>query len=138
MTPEAIAETHARAFDQHGRPWSAQEFQGLLQDRHVICTGDARAFLLGRVVADEAEILTLATDPAHRRRGLARACLRAFHAQAAARGATQTFLEVAADNAPARALYTAARYVEVGRRNGYYGAGVDALLLSRPLSQAPR
>jgi ribosomal-protein-alanine N-acetyltransferase len=138
MTPEALAETHARAFDMHGRAWSADEFRALLQDRHVICAGDTRAFLLGRVVADEAEILTLATDPAHRRRGLARVCLRAFHAQAAARGATWAFLEVAADNAPARALYAAARYVEVARRKGYYSAGVDALVLSRSLNQAPR
>lgn len=138
MTPEAMAATHARAFAGHGRAWSAAEFRALLQDTHVIRTGDARAFILGRVVTDEAEILTLATDPAHRRCGLARACLRGFEAQAAARGAASAFLEVAADNAPARALYAAAQYAEVGRRKGYYGAGVDALVLSRPLSQAPR
>ena len=135
MTPEAMAATHARAFAGHGRAWSAEEFRQLLQSGHVFVLGDARAFVLGRVVLDEAEILTLATDPAHRRAGLARACLTAFEAQAAARGAVSAFLEVAEDNAPARALYHAAGYAELGRRKGYYtsrsGAAVDALVLSR-------
>lgn len=135
MTPEAMAATHARAFAGHGRAWSADEFRQLLQSDHVFSLGDARAFALGRVVLDEAELLTLATDPAHRRKGLARACLDAFEAQAAARGAVSAFLEVAEDNAPARALYRAAGYAELGRRKGYYtslgNTAVDALVLSR-------
>lgn len=137
MTPESMAATHARAFAGHERAWSATEFRDLMQSDHVFHCGDARAFALGRAVADEAEILTLATDPAHRRTGLARDCLRAFETQAAARGATSAFLEVAEDNAPARALYRAAGYVETGRRKGYYtsatGCAVDALLLSKTL-----
>lgn len=137
MTPEAMAATHARAFAGSGRAWSTAEFRTLLQNDNVFCHGDARAFALGRVVADEAEILTLATDPAHRRTGLGRACLRAFEVQATARGATTAFLEVAEDNAPARALYHAAHYTEAGRRMGYYtsanGSAVDALVLSKRL-----
>lgn len=137
MTPEAMAATHARAFAGHGRAWSAAEFRTLLHSDHVFSLGDARAFALGRVVLDEAELLTLATDPAHRRAGRARACLTGFEALAAARGAVSAFLEVAEDNAPARALYRAANYSEVGRRKGYYtasdGTTVDALVLSRTL-----
>jgi len=137
MTPEAMAATHARAFAGHGRAWSAPEFRALLQSDHVFSTGDAHAFALGRVVLDEAELLTLATDPAHRRAGRARACLTAFEAQAAARGAVSAFLEVAEDNAPALALYRAANYREMGRRKGYYtapdGTPVDALVLAKTL-----
>lgn len=145
MTPEAMAATHARAFAGHGRAWSTPEFRALLDSDHVFSIGDslgdslgdAHAFALGRVVLDEAELLTLATDPAHRRAGRARACLTAFEAQAAARGAVSAFLEVAEDNAPARALYHAANYREVGRRKGYYssqsGAAVDALVLAKAL-----
>jgi ribosomal-protein-alanine N-acetyltransferase len=44
------------------------------------------------------------------------------------------FLEVAADNTAARALYAAAGYQQVGQRRGYYAGGIDALVLARPLT----
>ncbi len=44
------------------------------------------------------------------------------------------FLEVATDNAPALALYTAAGFVEVGRRRRYYAGGSDALVMRLVLS----
>jgi ribosomal-protein-alanine N-acetyltransferase len=137
MTPETLATCHARAFGNSGRAWSAEEFATLLGSAFVFAVGDARAFVLGRVIADEAEVLTLATDPDYRRKGLARACLTAFDASARARGATTAFLEVAEDNAPALALYRAAGYRETARRVGYYarsqGPKVDALILSKTL-----
>lgn len=136
MTPEALAAVHARVFT-HPRPWTAPEFADLLASPHVFVIGTPRAFALGRVIVDEAELLTIATDPAHQRTGLARTTLAAFHATAATRGATTAFLEVAADNVPARALYSAAGYGQTGLRRGYYrsqgGETVDALLLSRTL-----
>ncbi|MFN4101064.1 MAG: GNAT family N-acetyltransferase, partial [Pararhodobacter sp.] len=106
MTPEALAALHARAFATPP-PWSAAGFAGLLDSPLVFLTADAqgRAFALGRVVAGEAELLTLATDPAARRQGLARAQMAAFEREAQARGAVTAFLEVAEDNAAARALY---------------------------------
>jgi ribosomal-protein-alanine N-acetyltransferase len=137
MTPESLATCYARAFGNSGRAWSAEEFATLLDSAFVFALGDARAFILGRVIADEAEVLTLATDPDHRRKGLARACLTAFDAGARARGATTAFLEVAEDNAPALALYRATGYRETARRVGYYarrqGPKVDALILSKTL-----
>lgn len=137
MTPETLAICHARAFANSGRAWSAEEFAALLDSAFVFAKGDVRAFILGRVIADEAEVLTLATDPDHRRKGLARACLSAFDAGARARGATTAFLEVAEDNAPALALYRAAGYRATARRAGYYarrnGPKVDALILSKTL-----
>lgn len=137
MTPEALAGLHARAFSSP-RPWNAREIGDLLASPHVFVTGNTRAFAMGRVIADEAELLTIATDPAHRRSGLARATLAAFHAAAITRGATTAILEVAADNAPARALYAGAGYAQTGLRRGYYrspaGTAIDALLLSRSLA----
>lgn len=110
------------------------EFAGLLESPLVFAVGDARAFALGRVIADEAELLTLACDPAHRRKGLGRARLAGFEAEARARGAVTAFLEVAADNLPAHALYEAADYAEVARRAGYYARGtVGALILRKAL-----
>lgn len=92
---------------------------------------------MGRVIADEAELLTLAVAPPARRQGLGRGLLAHFLDEARRRGATRAFLEVAADNGPACALYQAGGFAEDGRRRGYYrgpdGVVVDALLLSRAL-----
>lgn len=137
MTPDILAACHARAFADTGRGWSAAEFAGLLHSALVFVVGDASGFALGRVIADEAELLTLATDPAFRRQGLGLRALAAFEETARARGAAMAFLEVAEDNAPARALYAVAGYGETARRAGYYarlhGPKVDALVLRKLL-----
>jgi [ribosomal protein S18]-alanine N-acetyltransferase len=121
-------------------PWSEADFASLLAARGTFVLGDAHAFALGRVVLDEVELLTIATHPDHRRRGLARACLRAFEAKALARGARNAHLEVAAGNTAAVALYEAAGWAHAGRRRGYYrtpdGVPVDALLMSKTLPGA--
>jgi ribosomal-protein-alanine N-acetyltransferase len=137
MTPDEMAACHVRAFAGQGRGWSVSEFAGLLDSPRVFAVGDARAFALGRVIADEAELLTLACDPAHRRKGLGRACLAGFEAEARARGAVTAFLEVAADNEAARGLYGAAGYAEITRRVGYYAhaeaTSVDAIVMRKAL-----
>ncbi len=136
MTPEALAALHAQGFSTP-RPWSAAEIAGLLASPGCFLLGADSAFLIGRCVLDEAELLTLVTAPAARRQGRARALLDGFLAEARARGAARAFLEVAADNVAARALYAAAGWQEDGRRRGYYqgpdGQKTDAILLSRPL-----
>ncbi|MBP1805323.1 GNAT family N-acetyltransferase [Rubellimicrobium aerolatum] len=136
MRPEDLARLHAAANDRD-RPWAAAEFASLLAQPGTLLLGDDRAMILGRVVLDEAEVLTVATDPAHRRRGLASALLARLESEAAARGATIAFLEVAEDNLPARALYEGRGYAPVGRRPDYYprkdAQAVAALVLSRPL-----
>ena len=93
----------------------------------------AGGMLLGRMAADEAEILALAVVPARRRQGLGRTLLAAAEASMLAAGGRVVFLEVACTNAPARALYAAAGYREIGRRTRYYRDGGDALVLARPL-----
>ncbi len=132
--PAALAATHEAAFAPE-RGWSPTEFADLLAAPGAILSGDEDSYVLGRIALDEAEILTLATKPEHRRQGRAAAALAAFHAAARAAGAETVFLEVAEDNASARALYAAANYVRVGRRPGYYPrpdrAAVAALILRR-------
>jgi len=86
-------------------------------------------FVLARVVAGEAEVLTLAVIPECRRQGLGGRLLRAALARAAASGATAMFLEVGVANVSARALYASAGAVPVGRRRAYYPDGSDALVL---------
>ncbi len=138
LTPEELAELHERAYAGQGRAWSGAEFGELLASPHVFVAGDARAFALGRVVADEAELLTIATDPEHRRCGLGRVVLAMFETDAKMRGAVRAFLEVAEDNAAAMALYAAAGYREIDRRTGYYrapdGGRTDAVVMDKPIT----
>ncbi len=137
MTPAALAALQAAAFPT-GRPWSEAEFATLLAQPGTVLSADARGYALGRVIADEAEVLSLATAPAARRQGVARAHLNALEGAARDLGARRIFLEVSADNHAAIALYQAAGYGESGRRRGYYrpedGPAQDALILSKPLT----
>ena len=133
----ALADIHAAAFGGHG-VWDAGAIGSLLASPGVFAVCEGPAFALVRVVLDEAELLTLAVHPRAQRRGAARKIMLEWHQQAAQRGATCAFLEVAADNRPARALYAALEYTEVGKRKAYYprtGApAVDAVLLRRTLT----
>jgi [ribosomal protein S18]-alanine N-acetyltransferase len=90
--------------------------------------------ILGRVAADEAEILTFAVCPAQRRRGAGSALLRAAMERAANLGAVTMFLEVAVTNDAARALYARHGFTEAGVRRHYYTDGTDALILRSTLT----
>lgn len=137
MTPAArIAALHAEAFEA---PWDEAAFEALIGQTGVVLIEEADAFILMRTVADEAEILTLAVRPSARRSGLGGRLVKRGMVEAAARGATRLFLEVAEDNAAARALYARAGFSQAGLRRRYYaradGTAVDALVLSLPLPQ---
>ncbi len=137
MTSAELAELHASCFTQP-RPYNAAEFDQFRNDPTCFfCSGPA-GFALGRSIADEAELLTLAIQPAQRRAGHGRALLNAFEAQAIQRGATRAFLEVASGNHAALALYRAAHYAQVGTRSAYYrspdGAHQDAIVMEKQLS----
>ena len=125
-----MAQLHGVAMQT--RAWSADEFRAFL-DAGAIATGDAGAFALGRITLDELEILTIATHPDHRQRGLARACMTDLHSKARAFDATRAFLEVAEDNSPARNLYTSLGYTVIGRRKAYYDNGQDAVVMALSL-----
>ncbi|RWR31759.1 GNAT family N-acetyltransferase [Sinirhodobacter populi] len=137
MTLDALAALHARCFTTP-RPWSAAEFADLLASRFCFLLTAPEGFLLGRVIAGEAELLTLAVDPDARRRGAGRRLMADFLRGAADRAADSAFLEVAEDNLPARALYAATGWQPAGRRRAYYrtagGNHVDALVLRHALA----
>lgn len=134
MTPEALAALHGRVFE---RGWSAGEFAAFRDDPACVLITRPEGFAMARVVLDEAEILTIATAPEHRRKGIARALLADLLDRASTRGVRQIFLDVAADNAPARALYDRAGFAQIAERRGYYprhdGPPVDALVLRKAL-----
>lgn len=133
---EWLADVHAAAFTKP-RPWSAAEFAALLAAPEVVLVRQGDGFALGRVILDEAELLTIAVHPAARRKGLGRALLADLTQMLRTRGAMRLFLEVAADNQAALQLYHSAGFGEIGRRRGYYGTGsarTDAVILALDLA----
>jgi len=130
---DALAAIHAAAF-RGQEVWSASVFAGQLALPGTFALLDpVGGMVLARVIAEEAEILTLAVVPAARRGGVAGRLLAGAMRRAAAAGATKMFLEVATTNLPARAVYDRAGFVRVGRRARYYAGGGDALVLRAEL-----
>jgi ribosomal-protein-alanine N-acetyltransferase len=135
-----LAQIHAASFH---RGWGEGEFESMLAERntlvHRLKSGRRIAgFIVSRIGADEAEILSVALDPHHRGRGLSRDLLLTHLGHLAGRGVRTVFLEVEENNQPARRLYQRAGFATVGRRERYYqqpgGEQLNALLMRRDLS----
>jgi [ribosomal protein S18]-alanine N-acetyltransferase len=133
----ALAVLHAGSFH---RAWSDGEFAELLVDRNIVAHRaiigrTLVGFILSRMIAGEAEILSIAIAAARRGKGLGRQLLDLHLRRLAGLGVRAVFLEVAEDNVSARQLYRRAGFRDVGRREGYYpaGKGSAALVLRRDL-----
>lgn len=113
--------------DELARSWSTV---------HVADRGGAAVgYLTAWQVADEVEVIQVATHPAARREGLGRALMVRVIELARARGDARVLLEVRPTNAPAVALYRALGFVEVALRERYYDDGEDALVLALALTE---
>jgi ribosomal-protein-alanine N-acetyltransferase len=141
VTPDQLAALQARAYRDMA-PWRVQDFDDLLSQKTTRLFTSEHAFLMARFIADEAEILALATDPGFQRQGQAAQVLAAFHESAVQNGITQVFLEVADSNVGACEFYISAGYKTVGKRKAYYlqtdGTRTDALLMSKATSATER
>lgn len=135
-----IAELHGSSFH---RGWGESEVEQLLSERNVLAHCLRRGkrmlgFIISRMAADEAEILSVAIDPAWRGRGLSRKLLATHLGHLAGHGIRNVFLEVEENNAPAVTLYRHAGFQTVGRREQYYRAAngqlLNALIMQRGLS----
>jgi ribosomal-protein-alanine N-acetyltransferase len=134
VTPDELAAIHAAAFTEAPRPWSAAEFADLLASPLCFLCAEPGGFALGRAVAGEAELLTIAVRPEAQGQGKGGALLAAFLAEAARRGASRCFLEVSERNAPAIALYRRAGFALAARRRHYYvdrSGPADALMMEK-------
>ncbi len=121
------------------------DFQSELAKEHCLAwvarrgeTRRAVAFLLVWAVADELQIVDIATAPDARRRGAASALLTALRDFAVSHGFRCALLEVRASNSAALALYAAHGFETTRHRPKYYADGEDALELVRSFAESSR
>lgn len=149
---EYCAAIHAKGFLH---PWSRAEFDTLLAAPECVSFGypDGFAsgkpgapnirligFIIAKIAADEAEILTFAVDPLEQRQGIGSFLLDALMKEMASKKVQQLFLEVNEANSAARALYEKAGFKTVGIRKAYYRTNdsrrTNALIMMTRLSAA--
>lgn len=134
----SIAVLHKQLFDP---PWDEAGIRALLDHpastAFVAMIGNPKTavgFVMGQLVADEAEILSIGVAKEWQRKGIGRRLMDGLARAVARAEAKRVFLEVAADNDAAVALYRRLGFSEAGRRKGYYerkgGPAVDALKLA--------
>lgn len=135
-----LAQLHRASFH---RGWGEGEFETLLAGRNTLTQRLMLGrvpigFIISRLAADEAEILSVAVAKAQRGRGYSRELLANHLGHLAGRGIRSVFLEVEENNQPAVRLYQRAGFQTVGRREQYYrdqdGARLNALIMRRDLS----
>jgi ribosomal-protein-alanine N-acetyltransferase len=133
-----LVEIERRCFSD---PWSETSFREALESPWTfgLVAQDSRGiagYLIGREVAGTGEVLNLAVDPTYRRRGVARALLRAGLTTLRKRRVEEVYLEVRESNRSALALYLSSGFRPVGQRAAYYrNPKEDALVLWLPLEQ---
>jgi ribosomal-protein-alanine N-acetyltransferase len=126
---DRAAALHGESFAALGeRTWTRQDVAELLAAPGVAglllqADGADAGFALCRVAADEAELLTIAVRPVHRRQGVGRRLLTAIVDHVREAGAGTLFLEVGADNPAARALYESMGFQAIAARAAYYRRG---------------
>ena len=133
------SDLHASGFS---RVWSDGEIRALLDQDLVFgfiaCQAGRRdragGFILARLAADEAEVLTITVSPKHRRNGLGWRLMGAVLNQLRAEGIQTLFLEVDEGNEAAIALYHKMGFAKVAERAAYYqqqGGARSAALVMR-------
>ncbi|OIR19790.1 mycothiol acetyltransferase [mine drainage metagenome] len=124
----------------HAHPWTPGNFSDALRSRYQCKVFESDGAMLGYAVlmlaVDETELLDIAIDAGHQRRGWGRKLLDELMVLARHHGKRRMVLEVRASNAAAIALYRKAGFADIGLRRDYYPAEngrEDAILMGREL-----
>jgi ribosomal-protein-alanine N-acetyltransferase len=115
--------------------WSRQEYGYFLTQKAAVCFGAfvdevMVGFVLSLKSIDELDIVAIATDTAHKRKGVGSALLRYLFD---ASGMRTVVLEVDRENEAAVKLYLNAGFQVVGIRKKYYQGKKDAWLMRKEL-----
>jgi tRNA threonylcarbamoyl adenosine modification protein YeaZ len=140
-TPQHANVVSALHDECFGEPWPAADIARIMGLPGAVTllafTGKEpdrpAGFALARRAADEAEIISIGTVPALRRGGVARRLVGGLADRLIGAGVRALFIEVAAGNEAARALYQSLGFAAAGVRKGYYarpgGAAEDAIVM---------
>lgn len=139
---KTLARMHSNAFF-HG--WPEAELTAYITTPHktpvyVACNARRKmaGFMILRLAADEAELLSIVVADKWRGRGIGGALLRAGFDDLLTTPIKRIFLEVDEANQPALSLYKQFGFDEVGKREGYYplkdGTPATALVMRATLS----
>ena len=124
-----LAELHKQCFPD--RPWSESDFADLKKSGCEIIASE-NGFIVWRVVADEAEIITIGVAPDARRNGIAGAMILLMEQELKKSSVVNVFLEVSEVNVPAKKLYEKYGFKPAGCRPKYYD-GIDAIIMTKRL-----
>lgn len=135
MNADALAKIHAASFTIAPRPWSAAEFRSLLESPNTYVFTQTGGFALVRIAGPEAELLTIAVDPAFRRQRIAWNLLETMQEFCKSRAVEEIFLEVSTQNDAAKTLYENNGFQLRAMRNDYYdgpnGQKISALVMAK-------
>lgn len=136
MTAQAVPQVAALESTSFSTPWSRRSIEEELSNPWALWLvareGEALAGYLGvQYGPDGGDILTIATDPLFRGRGVARELLKAMSRLLREKGLEWLTLEVRPSNAAALRLYNTLGFRQVGRRPRYYrNPTEDAILMT--------
>jgi ribosomal-protein-alanine N-acetyltransferase len=124
----------------HAHPWTLGNFSDALRSGYQCKVFESAGVMLGYAVimlaVDEAELLDIAIDKGHQRKGIGRKLLDAILSLARHENMRRMVLEVRASNQAAIALYRASGFEQIGLRRDYYLAAngrEDAILMGKGL-----
>jgi ribosomal-protein-alanine acetyltransferase len=114
--------------------WPEASYRELLDWRSNLAfvsevDGQIIGFIIGRQLADEAEILNLAVTQENRRKGEGSALLQAALEEFRTREVSRVFLEVRESNHAAISFYERHGFAKTGRRASYYHEPDEAAIL---------
>jgi ribosomal-protein-alanine N-acetyltransferase len=143
MTEELVPKVATLEALCFSTPWSENSIRSELENPYsiwlVALEENTLAGYLGvQFGPDGGDIMTIATDPAFRGKGVGRLLLTTMTEQLLKKQLSWLTLEVRPSNTPALKLYEAFGFRQVGRRPNYYkNPREDALLLTKFFEEGP-
>ena len=124
-----LSKLHSECFPT--KPWTEKDFLELKKSGAQIVMSD-NSFIVWRIAADEAEIITIGVHPSSRRVGTATALLSLVENELRKQNIKKIFLEVSIDNIAAAKLYEKNGFIKIGTRPKYYD-GIDGIIMQKDL-----
>jgi len=121
--------------------WSADQFKEEFAKaprsaQYLVAEYEGKVIAYGGIfyVADVADIHTLTVVAGHRRKGVGRELLKRLIDWARVKKAQAIMLEMRLGNDQAQPLYQSFGFIEISRRENYYGPGLTAVVMRKELN----